>query len=134
MTSWNGNLDQTDIVEVKELLIGRKVVNVEDDKLLLDNGAVLRIVPNKGCGGCSNGWYYLRALNKVENAITDVEMIREELPNPDFCGPDTAYRIFVYAAGIQGRQTLLDIEGSDGNGYYGTGYEIEVIMKGRPDD
>lgn len=133
MTSWNGNLNETDVLKIKDLLLGRKVVRVEGDKMALDNGAVLRIFPNEGCGGCSNGWYHLAALNEVNNAITNVEVVREELDNPDYTGPDTAYRIYVYAAGIVGKQTLLSVEGSDGNGYYGTGYEIEVIMEGNHD-
>lgn len=134
MVSWNGNLDQTDENKIADLLIGRRIVNVENDLLQLDDGTVLRVIPNEGCGGCSSGWYYLRQLNQVSNAITSVEFTCEELPNEYFMSDDTAYRIYVYADGIAGKQTLLSVEGNDGSGYYGTGYEINVVMHGRRND
>jgi nicotinamide mononucleotide (NMN) deamidase PncC len=63
---------------VKELLLFHKVVSVQarndqDAELVLDNGTVLEVYGNVGCGGCENGWYYLTALNKCDNAITNVE-------------------------------------------------------------
>lgn len=130
MNSWNGNLDQTDVDQIKELLIGRKVINVENDIMALDNGTVLRIIPNEGCGGCNSGWYYLKQLNKINNAITNVEVCEEDIPYDENNDEPRAYRIYVYADGIVGKQTLLSVEGDDGNGYYGTGYEIEVVMHG----
>lgn len=48
--------EETDEKEIKELLIGRKVKVVSKDednqraKLELDNGIILEVVANEGCG------------------------------------------------------------------------------------
>ena len=107
--------------KIKELLLYRKVEKVSDNKLLLDNGIELEIVPNEGCGGCSSGWYYLEELNGCDNAITNVEFVEENLDSDNY---DYSYKIFVYAENQQIK--LLQVDGSDGNGYYGTGYSILV--------
>ena len=105
---------------VKELLLFHKVVSVQarndqDAELVLDNGTVLEVYGNEGCGGCGNGWYYLTALNKCDNAITNVEVVQDEC--------ETVFSIFVYADDT--RINLVTYEGDD-NGYYGTGYYLRV--------
>ena len=105
---------------VKELLLFHKVVSVQarndqDAELVLDNGTVLEVYGNEGCGGCENGWYYLTALNKCDNAITNVEVVQDEC--------ETVFSIFVYADDT--RINLITYEGDD-NGYYGTGYYLRV--------
>ena len=105
---------------VKELLLFHKVVSVQarndqDAELVLDNGTVLEVYGNEGCGGCENGWYYLTALNKCDNAITNVEVVQDEC--------ETVFSIFVYADDT--RINLVTYEGDD-NGYYGTGYYLRV--------
>ena len=118
-------LDECDEKEIKELLIGRKV-KVEGTNLILDNGIILEIEANEGCGGCSSGWYSIKKLNEVDNAITNVEFVC----NGDVSGEyedyyyDTSYKIFVFCEDT--RINLLQVDGSDGNGYYGTGYTITV--------
>lgn len=107
--------------EIKELLLGHKIV-AENENLVLDNGVVLQINPNIGCGGCESGNYYLQHIASVNNAITNVELV-EEYDN-DSCYKH--YRIFVIADGIT--TELFDIYGTDGNGYYGTGYTIDVYI------
>lgn len=109
--------------EIKELLLYRKVVRVEGYTMWLDNGVELEIEPNEGCGGCNSGWYELVELNTVDNAITNVEFICED--GDDLY--DTSYKIFVYAE--DNRFKLLQVDGTDGNGYYGTGYYITVKVK-----
>ena len=113
---------------IKSLLLHRKVVRVDDDTMVLDNDTVLRVLPNEGCGGCNSGWYHLESLNTCNNAIMNVEFDCED--TSDDYEPDRSYRVFVCADGIPAKQTLLCVEGNDGNGYYGTGYELEVIVKG----
>lgn len=117
------HLDECDEKEIKELLIGRKV-KVKGDNLILDNGIVLEIEANEGCGGCGSGWYSITKLNEVDNAITNVEFVCdgdvEDKENYD----DTSYKIFVFCEDT--RIKLLQVDGSDGNGYYGTGYTIMV--------
>lgn len=109
---------------VKELLLYRKIVKVErlDDQngiLILDNGTQLIVEGNEGCGGCSNGWYYLDELNGCDNAITNVKC---EI-NGDADDFDEVYNIFVYAE--DKRINCVQYSGGD-NGYYGTGYDLYV--------
>ncbi len=108
--------------EIRNLLLGRTVAKIHDDALSLDNGLILKIHPNEGCGGCSSGWYDISELNECPiNAIMNVEFTEEEQNGYD----DYVYKIFVLAE--DQRIKLLEIGGSDGNGYYGTGYWIEII-------
>lgn len=111
--------------KIKELLLYRKIVKVSDDTLFLDNGVELEILPNEGCGGCSNGWYSISELNDCDNVITNVEFSCENIENGYY--DDTSYKIFVYAE--DKKIKIVQVDGSDGNGYYGTGYSIRVKQK-----
>jgi len=118
--------DQDDLESIKSLLIGRRVVDVhESGYLTLDSGTVLEVEPNRGCI-CGAGDYWIDHLEGVNNAITDVELDCTYEDHEDY---DTAYRIYVYANGM--RHELLRVVGSDGNGYYGTGYELVVRVRGK---
>lgn len=108
--------------EIKELLLGHKITVDDYDNLVLDNGVVLQINPNIGCGGCESGNYYLEHIASVNNAITNVEFVEEF---DDDCYYEH-YKIFVIADGMT--TELLDVYGTDGNGYYGTGYTIDVYL------
>lgn len=110
--------------EIEELLLGHKVVAYEADNLLvLDNGVLLQINPNIGCNGCGSGSYYLRHITSVNNAITNVEFV-EEYDDDKY--QYKHYKIFVIANGMT--TELLDVCGTDGNGWYGTGYTIDVCI------
>ena len=109
--------------EIEELLLGNKVTADSYDKLILDNGVVLQINPNIGCGACESGNYYLEHISSVNNAITNVEFVEEF---EDDCYYEH-YKIFVIADGMT--TELLDVYGTDGNGYYGTGYTIDVYIQ-----
>lgn len=108
--------------EIEELLLGHKVTVDDYGNLVLDNGVVLQINPNIGCGGCESGNYYLEHISSVNNAITNVEFVEEF---EDDCYYEH-YKIFVIADGVT--TELLDVYGTDGNGYYGTGYTIDVYI------
>lgn len=108
--------------EIEELLLGHKVTVDDYDNLVLDNGVVLKIYPNVGCYGCESGNYYLEHISSVNNAITNVEFVEEF---EDDCYYEH-YKIFVIADGMT--TELLDVYGTDGNGYYGTGYTIDVYI------
>lgn len=58
----------------------------------------------------------------MDNAITNVEFDCDG--NTASEEDDTSYKIFVFCEDT--RINLLQVDGSDGNGYYGTGYEIRV--------
>lgn len=108
--------------EIEELLLGHKVTVDDYDNLVLDNGVMLQINPNIGCYSCESGNYYLQHISSVNNAITNVEFVEEF---EDDCYYEH-YRIFVIADGMT--TELLDVYGTDGNGYYGTGYTIDVYI------
>lgn len=110
---------------IRDLLIGRSIVQAGGESLTLDDGTVLTIVPNDGCHGCPSGNYWIEELNQSPiNAIMAVEFEAEDSNEDAYCEVDTTYRIFVLAENT--RIKLLEVQGSDGNGYYGSGYWIEV--------
>lgn len=111
--------------EITKLLFGRKIEVISETELQLDNGLILEIVGNQGCGGCSAGNYELQELNGCDNAITNVEFIVDEDTVDEY--DETSYKIFVLAA--DKRIKLLQVDGDDGNGWYGTGYSIVVKIK-----
>lgn len=138
-------LDQDSRDEIERLLLGHKVTKVDGEHLVLDNGTVIKAIGHEGGCACSAGDYLLSALNGVDNVITRVEF--DYHPAGDFedswdyekheskptaaqkCDPSQDeytghYRIFVYADNE--KINLMQFDGSDGNGYYGTGYEILV--------
>lgn len=116
--------DERDIQKIKDLLIGRRVVSVGVETMTLDNGTRVIIMPNEGCGGYNSGSYWVEHLERVNNAITDVEVDCDYVDKEEY---DTVYRIYVYANGMQ--HELLRVVGTDGSGYYGTGYELRVQIE-----
>ncbi len=114
--------------EIRDLLLGRKVA---DDTLTLDDGRTLLLVGNEGGCSCGSGDYALTELNGADNVITSVEFEdNPETEDKDFnMAGDGHYRIFVYANNT--KINLATFEGSDGNGYYGTGYSI-TVTEGNP--
>lgn len=113
---------------LRELLVGRHIVSVDIDnrdgdmantgKVLLDDGTMLEVRGNEGCGGCYNGWFSITTLNRVENVITNVET------NYADDDDEMVFQVFVFAQ--DERLLLLQADGYD-NGWYGTGYWLTVI-------
>jgi hypothetical protein len=126
--------------KMNDLFVGRRIVAVDEDHLELDDGTVVRVVPNEGGCACSAGDYYLDRLNLVSNLITRVEV--EARPGGDgvpcrTCGAEYCYGKEGHESGYEGwyrifvwshdeRLELANITGSDGNGYYGTGFDLLV--------
>lgn len=134
--------------EIEKLLIGRRIVSAEkgrfdlpgedDDnwwyekpegKLTLDDGTVLYLAGNEGGCSCGAGDYELTKLAAVDNVITGVTV--EARPTGDEyidwdtdTIPNGTYKIFVFAGNEQIEAATF--EGSDGNGYYGSGFSITV--------
>lgn len=128
-------MNEEDQAAITALLMGRKVTKVDDEHLLLDNGSVIKAIGHDGGCSCSSGCYDLSVLNGVDNIITRVEY--DYRPAGDFepiekdghpDDPEDAwtgyYRVFVFADNQQ--INLMQFDGTDGNGYYGTGFEILV--------
>ena len=112
--------EETD--KIRALLLGHKVNKIADDHLQLDDGTVFKIVGNSGCI-CESGDYELTDLNEVDNIITAVTF-NEDPAGEMYPNGEGIYEVFVVAEDKYIR--LLAVEGTDGNGYYGTGYTILV--------
>lgn len=142
-----------DTDRLRELLVGKSITSarISDESpetytsgptgyLTLSDGTTLKVWGNDGGCACSAGCYPLAHLDACENVITNVEV--EEFPDGDFggtpcrtCGEESCwkdghdnegyYRIFVIADAQ--RVNVASFEGSDGNGYYGTGYWLQVV-------
>jgi len=108
---------------IKDLLVGHAVVKVSDDTLVLDDGRHLRFVGHEGGCSCGAGDYDLTELNGVDNVITNVTFI-DDPSGDDYPDGKGYYRIFVFADNKM--VNLATFEGTDGNGYYGTGYSIHL--------
>lgn len=110
---------------VRSMLLNRKIVCATNDTLYLENGMKLHICGNYGCGGCEAGNYDITELNECDNAITNVEFV---VDYPGKYESEKSYKIFVYAENKKIK--ALQVDGDDGNGYYGTGYSITVDIGG----
>jgi hypothetical protein len=136
-TPWDKKNYMPDVEELRSLLFGRKIVHVEEidtfeGQLTLDDGTVLRVGGNEGGCSCGAGDY---PLDTVDNAITNV--IVDERPDGDdkcsecgkwSCDHNGWYRIFVIAEDHT-QHLVASFEGSDGNGYYGTGWWLTVLSQ-----
>lgn len=124
MSSITLDQDSSD-AEYAALLVGRTVTKVDRRTLRLDDGTVLEIVPNFGCGGCPSGDYEIDELNGCDNAITAARLVELEVDPDEYGVADPrAWELFVFAENR--RINLLGISGADGNGYYGTEFRINV--------
>lgn len=123
VSDWRKNrINQDEEDRIKRLLVGRMIVNVDNDDFVLDNGVRVKVEPNEGCGGCASGWYDISQIDKFEAVITSVRTDAVEGESEY----ETKYRIFVLAGDRE--QMVLEVSGEDGNGYYGTGYELVVSV------
>lgn len=109
-------LDHDDENEIRDLLVGKSVAKITDDSVLLSDGNVLTLVGNCGGCACGAGDYELSHLIDAVNGIMDVQIVQNS--------ECTLWQIFVLAQ--DKRIELAAFEGDDGNGYYGTGFWIEV--------
>lgn len=128
-------LNEEDRDEIASLLMGRTVTKVDGEHLMLDNGTVIKAIGHDGGCACSAGCYDLSVLNGVDNVITRVDFdyqpagdgedpVLSGHPDDPTDGWTGYYRVFVFADNQQ--INLMQFDGSDGNGYYGTGFEILV--------
>lgn len=121
--------------EIRDLFMGRRIVKVEQGDynhwgsgfLTLDDGTELVVVPNEGGCVCSAGDYFIKSLATCDNVITNVKVL--DTVTDDGWEEDHLYQIFVYTQHEQ--IAAVEIEGSDGNGYYGTGFWIGVKGQSR---
>lgn len=135
---------------LRELLVGKSITSatVVDEKpepytqgptgvLTLSDGTVLKVWGNDGGCACDAGCYPLTMLDAPDGIITNVEV--DAKPDEDYTCPECKaegrnwdydcthrgwYRVYVVAE--DKRHPLASFEGSDGNGYYGTGWWMRV--------
>lgn len=110
-------IDGEDLEELSRLFVGRRIVSADVESLTLDDGTVLDIRANEGCGGCWSGWYELERLSSFDNVITGVRL--------DFADGDDheeVVALFVYAEGAS--KEVVTVSGNEGSGYYGRGFRI----------
>lgn len=116
-------------------LIGKSITKAEETKikdewgyfvdgyvLTCDDGTIIEIATNEGCGGCGNGWSSFDDLKKLEenhNIITNVECKYIEDG-----WEDDEFTLFIYYAD----NTINQLQGDDGygNGYYGGGFYVTI--------
>jgi hypothetical protein len=127
--------------EITDLLIGHRIVSAEmgdvgdypgrgweyrrpQGLLTLDDGTKLYLAGNE-CSCCAQ--YDLEKVASVDNIITAVRV--ECDPDADRADRyDTepgVYRIFVLADAVE--INVAEFVGTDGSGYYGTGFELAVV-------
>ena len=142
--TYNPAFDGTEAIETA--LTGRRIVAIErtpeaelsrgwssiglGDRatITLDDGTVLQLEGHDGGCSCESGCYelgHLADIASVDNIITAVHFDNrpggDEYDSSSFEG---SYSIFVVADNQ--RINLATFEGSDGNGYYGTGYYVRI--------
>lgn len=116
-------------------LIGKSITKAEETKikdewgyfvdgyvLTCDDGTIIEIATNEGCGGCGNGWSSFDDLKKLEenhNVITNVECKYTEDG-----WEDDEFTLFIYYSD----NTINQLKGDDGygNGYYGGGFFVTI--------
>lgn len=115
------NINENETSKITQVLFGRKIVavDIQTGKLTLDNGTVLEIIPNVGCGGCENGNYELEQLSVFNNRIMRAEVVVDERD----C--DDTFELFVFSEDKS--MSVVAVTGTD-NGYYGRGFTIHVII------
>lgn len=115
--------------DLTPVLAGRYVTKVDGGTLTLDDGTVLRFAGNEGCGWCYSGNYGLTELfqrGTPTARIMSAEVKTTQLGDSDY--DDTRYTLFVIVD--DERLPLAEFEGNDGNGYYGSGFNVTVTRKG----
>lgn len=111
--------DKNDEYFIKSILLGHSITKVNKSTLRLDNGIELQFNGNEGCSGCGSGYYYIKELNGCKNIITDVKFQKTNIEYDEY-----SYKLFVYAENKKIK--LLQCDGNDGNGWYGSGYQIFI--------
>lgn len=115
--------------DLSPVLAGRYVTKVDGDTLTLDNGLMLEFEGNEGCT-CGSGTYDLTKLFQRGTPTARIMSadVTTRLTDEDDEYSDVIYTLFVIVD--DERLPLAEFEGNDGNGYYGSGFQITVTRKG----
>lgn len=115
--------------DLSPVLAGRYVTKVDGDTLTLDNGLMLEFEGNEGCT-CGSGTYDLTKLFQRGTPTARIMSadVTTRLTDEDDEYSDVIYTLFVIVD--DERLPLAEFEGNDGNGYYGSGFQVTVTRKG----
>ena len=120
---YNEGVAWSEIDKINEMFVGRKIVKADQKDsftihLTLDNGQVVQVQGNLGEVVPGEGWYHIAS-------------IAEALPGGRIRGVSSEsdeweehFTLFVMTEGD--KMPLVEFEGSD-NGYYGTGFWLQVL-------
>ena len=120
-----------------DFLIGKSIIKVEEKTLETDygykfssegyvltcnDGTIIEVATNEGCGGCSNGWSSFDDLKKLEDNNNVITNIKVEYSNEVW--EDDEFKMFIYYED----GTINELNGDDGygNGYYGGGFYVTI--------
>ena len=136
--------DETHEAEIAAALEGRTIVTAEaqyvsvpdscggrepyEGTLTLDDGTRLVVRGNDGGCSCSAGCYSLSHLAATPGLITKAEVMSE--PHDDYMNDESEGRYAIYVYSQNRRINAAEFVGSDGNGYYGTGFQLIVLEPG----
>lgn len=116
--------------DLTPVLAGRYVTKVDGDTLTLDNGLMLEFEGNEGCSWCGSGTYGLTELFQRGTPTARIMSadVTTRLTDEDDEYSDVIYTLFVIVD--DERLPLAEFEGNDGNGYYGSGFQVTATRKG----
>jgi hypothetical protein len=131
--------DETHVDEIAALFIGRRIVSAEmgsfdypgqstydraaEGRLVLDDGTMLYLSGHEGGCSCGAGDYDLSNLSTADNTITSARV--DASPAGDDLDGEGRYSIFVLSDNAE--INVAEFTGTDGNGYYGTGFYLTVV-------
>lgn len=117
------------------VLQGRYVTEIDNELgiIALDDGTVLHVEGNEGCGWCRSGWYDLINVFKQGDSHARIMSAHvacdiDEENNDEGAVDPHIYTLFVMVDGNPEFLPLATIRGDDGAGGYGTGFRIFAFI------
>jgi hypothetical protein len=116
-----------DIDDFTPILAGRYVTSIVDDTMILDDGTRLEFEGNYGCC-CGSGDYDITSMFQRGTPTARIMSAEVEAYDVDPYSEysDTVYTLFVIVE--DERLPLVECQGNDGNGYYGSGFTVTVTV------
>lgn len=114
------------------LLAGRYVTNIVDDTMTLDDGTRLEFEGNMGCS-CGSGQYDITSMFQRGTPTARIMSAEVEVNEADESDEysNLVYTLFVIVE--DERLPLVECQGNDGNGYYGSGFTVRVTLPTQED-